>query len=269
MVLKYAVCSEVIGKHAYKYIRPWIIHKDVTFFDTVAEIPNDYILLSSHFSPWKMPLQEWIRQGKNYIEIDYGYWGYNNPRRDTRRVTFNNSHNLKIKEFPYSRIHTLKPDIEDWKEPGNDYVLVILPLGQTLYDRTGLTIEEWQDNMTLKIRRYWKGDILWRKKLGGKDKNRWSSFLDQLQFAKIVVGERTMACVEAAMLGYQSISTDFSAVSLLMGTDLSIINNPIYPDRNIWFEHIAWSQFHLSEFEKESVVPDMVEIYQIFPNLNM
>jgi hypothetical protein len=72
-----------------------------------------------------------------------------------------------------------------------------------------------------------------------------------------------MACVEAVMSGYQAVTIDFSAVSTLMGTDLSIINNPIYPDRSVWFEHIAWSQFSLEEFENLNSVARMVEEYQI------
>jgi hypothetical protein len=48
-----------------------------------------------------------------------------------------------------------------------------------------------------------------------------------------------------------------------MGTDLNAINNPVFPDRTDWLEHIAWSQFSPEEFHDHTLVAELVEQYQI------
>lgn len=261
--MKYAYTPELFEiKNAERYLQPWI-NKGAVKFNCVKDIPKDYTLISVHFPPWRSPFKEWVEAGRNYIEIEYGYWGINNPRRNTRRVTFNGSHNLNIKDVPYSRIKTLYPAVEDWKTERGDYLLLIEPQSKIILERTGLSLGEWQEQLLKTLEPIWDGPIKWRRKSGGKNPNRWSSYIEDLSNCHAVIGERTMACVEAVMLGYPAYTTDYSAVSLIMGDDLSKIQKPEYPDRTQWLEHIAWSQFLPDEFAKGTEVADMVELYQI------
>jgi len=260
---KYAICHEVIdNKKAGWILQPWILAGAKTF-NTVAEIPNDYILISSHHPPWRSPYKEWIAKGNNHIEIDYGYWGINNPRRNTRRVTYNGSHNINMKAVPYSRIHTLDPSIEEWKTTRGEYLLLIEPQQDIVFERLGIYLGDWKEQLLEKLKPYWDGPVKWRRKSGGKNAGRWPSFLEDLEGCHAVVGERTMACVEAAMLGYQAYTVDFSTVSLLMGTDLTKLNDLHTPDRKEWLEHVAWSQFTPEEFANGTSVVQMVEQYQM------
>ena len=262
--MKYAICPQVTVNFRDKWIfEPWV-KKGAKIFNIVDEIPDDYILISCHVPPWWSPYKEWIAKGNNHIEIDYGYWGVNNPRRNTRRVTYNGSHNLKFNKVPHSRLDTLNPKIEDWKKTDRgDYLLLIEPQPTMLLQRTGVTFNVWQTEFLSNLKQYWDGPVKWRRKVGGKRPDRWPSFLDELAGCHAVVGERTMACVEAVMLGHPAYTTDFSAASILMGTDLNAINNPVFPDRTDWLEHIAWSQFSPEEFAKGTLVADLVEQYQI------
>lgn len=114
-----------------------------------------------------------------------------------------------------------------------------------------------------KIEPFWNGPIKWRRKQGVKKGARYNSFREDLKGCWAVVGERTMACTEAVMLGYPAYTVDVSAVTPLMGNDLSVLKDPILPDRSEWLEHIAWSQFHESEFNNGAEVALMVEEYQI------
>ena len=132
-----------------------------------------------------------------------------------------------------------------------------------LLQRTGKPFRVWQTEFLLNLKQYWDGPVKWRRKVGGKNPNRWPAFLNDLAGCHAVLGERTMACVEAVMLGYPAYTTDFSAVSILMGTDLNAINNPVFPDRTNWLEHIAWSQFTPEEFYNDTLVAELVEQYQI------
>jgi hypothetical protein len=261
--MKYAICSEVIEVKGSGWIlEPWI-KSGAKIFDSVKSIPNDYVLISCHHPPWRSPYKDWIANGNKHIEIDYGYWGINNPRRNTRRVTFGGSHNLNLKSVPFSRVQTLDPAIENWKTNRGEYLLLIEPQPKVLYERTGKSFDEWQKEFLNNLKNFWDGPVKWRRKSGGKNPDRWPSFLNDLSGCHAVLGERTMACVEAAILGYPAYTVDFSAVSLLMGTDLSVIKNPVFPDRTQWLEHIAWSQFSPEEFAKGTQVSDLVNEYQI------
>jgi hypothetical protein len=96
--------------------------------------------------------------------------------------------------------------------------------------------------------------------MGGAKPTRWSSYVEQLQAAHAVVGERTMACVEACLLGVPAYTTDASMTTLLMG-DISNLAAPQFPDRSAWWEHICWSQFNRAEFETAGPA-DLTELYQ-------
>jgi len=260
---KYAICPQVIENNSSNWILQPFIRAGAKTFNTVQEIPNDYILISVHHPPWRSPYKEWIEKGNKHIEIDYGYWGLNIPRRNTRRVTFGGSHNLNMRDVPYSRLKTLDPKVEDWKQKRGNQILVIEPQQGIILERTGVPLETWKKNMLDTIQEFWDGPVKFRRKAGGKNPARWPTFLEDLQASTGVIGERTMACVEAVILGYPAYTVDYSAVSLIMGTDIKKILNPEFPDRTKWLEHIAWSQFTPEEFSNGTFVVDCLEQYQI------
>jgi len=261
---KYAICKELIEIKGTQYLEPWLKIGTPTF-DKVSQVPDDHILISCHYPPWRSPFKEWIAKGNKYIEIEFGYWGDGERRRESRRITYNGHHNLTMKKPPFSRLHTLTPKIENWKTTRGDYLLVIEPLPAIIEERRGITFIQWRDELLEKLSPHWNGPIKWRSKRSGKNPGRWPSYLEDLKGCHAVVGERTMACVEAVMMGYPAYTTDFSMVSLLMGTDLSAISNPTYPDRTAWLEHISWSQFYPDEFKNSTKVIEMIEQYQINP----
>lgn len=258
---KYAFCKQMIETKGSWLLQPWI-NLGAKIYDTIDQVPKDHILISVHFPPWRSPYKDWIAQGRKHIEIDYGYWGNNIPRRDTRRVTFGGGHNLKMKSTPYSRIATLDPSVEEWKHNRGDHLLIIEPHPAIVYERTGQSIDEWHKKIKQAVAGFWQGPVKIRRKSGGKNPGRWPSYLEDLKISHAVLGERTMACVEAVILGWPAYTIDFSAVSLLMGTDITKIQNPEFPDRTAWLNHIAWSQFSQQEFTSGKVA-ELVEIYQI------
>lgn len=264
-MLKYAISEDLIdNKSGNTYLKPWI-NAGAKTFQKVSEVPDNYILISYHVPPWRQPYKDWITSGNKHIEIDYGYWGVNNPRRNTRRVTYMGSHNINMKPVPYSRVHTLNPAIQPWKKINEEgYILIIEPQPKILLERTGEKLGDWSNKIKDILDPHWNGNIKFRRKAGGKNPGRWSSFIEDLKGCRAVIGERTMACVEAVMLGYPAYTIDNSAVSLLMGNDISFINKVHQPDREQFLEHIAWSQFYPEEFSNGRFVVDCVEQYQIF-----
>ena len=258
--MKYAFALDMPGEHTKWTLGPWV-NRGLKYFNRVAEVPDDYILISSHHAPWWSPLKEYIAEGRPWIEIEYGYWGPDTPRRETRRVTYNNHHNMIMRPVPYSRSHLFpQPAHNAWQTTPGNYVLAIQPVEVILQGRTGEDMAQFRERMTKIIRLYWAGDIVWRKKVGAKH-NRFQTFQEQAKDAYAVVGERTMACTEACLLGVPGYTIDPSMSTLLMGGIENLVNLT-YPDRAAWWEHICWSQFNRSEFDTTNIV-DLVEQYQI------
>lgn len=258
MEIKYAACKETHQGFSWT-LTPWR-KKGLRFFNTISDIPDDHCLVVSHYAPWWSPLKEYIAEGRPYIEIDYGYWGTDTPRRNSQRVTYCGHHNLNIKPRPYNRTHLFpEPAIQPWRDTPSEYVLVPMPVPKILQERTGETIPQWQDRIAAAIAPYWSGPIMWRKKAGNT--GRFASFQTQLQHAHAVVGERTMSCTEAVLSGVPAFTIDQSMSTLIMG-GIENLASPQNPNRDDWWDHVCWSQFQPEEFNTKSVA-DLVEQYQM------
>lgn len=259
--VKYAHAQDIAGENEKWSLTPWRL-KGLSEFSKVAAVPDNYVLVVSHFAPWWDPLKQYIEEGRPYIEIEYGYWGPDTPRRQTARVTYKGHHNMIMRPVPYSRSNLfVTPQLQDWRKTPGQYVLGIQPVEEVLKERTGETLEQFRQRMTNAVAPYWSGEIRWRKKMGAK-LSRFETFRQQLLGAHAVVGERTMACVEACLLGVPAYTVDSSMTTLLMGS-IENLAHPQYPDRARWWEHICWSQFARSEFETTAPA-DLTEQYQIY-----
>lgn len=258
--MKYAWSRDMAGENYKWTLTPWRL-RGLREFNFVSDIPDDYILISSHVPPWREPLKSWITEGRPWIEIEYGYWGPDTPRRETRRVTYCGHHNMTMRPVPHSRADLFpEPARMPWRGDIGDYLLAIQPVEVILTERTGETMDQFRARLTEWVRPYWSGDIVWRKKYGAKT-SRWVSYLEQLKNARAVIGERTMACVESCLLGVPAWTMDDSMVTLLMG-GIENFDKNLRPDRTAWWEHICWSQFNRSEFDT-TIPADLVEQYQI------
>lgn len=268
-MIQYAFCRAMPGEHAKWTLTPWK-QFGLEYYDTIDQVPTDRVLISSHHPPWREPLKSWIQAGRSYIEIEYGYWGPDTPRRETRRVTYNGHHNMHMVDVPYSRQHLFTtPKIKPWRQSTGknrhvsdfEYVLGIQPVESILQERTGETLDDFRSRIETAITPYWDGHILWRRKVGAKF-SRFETFQQQVFNAHAVVGERTMACVESCLLGVPGYTVDDSMATLLMGS-ISELANPKQPDREQWWEHICWSQFNRNEFDTD-IPARLVEEYQIY-----
>lgn len=259
--MNYAWTPEIKGDFESWTLGPWQ-KRGLTVYNRLSDIPSDCVLVASHYAPWWPGLREWIAEKRPWIEIEFGYWGPDEKTRQTRRVTYCGHHNLHMRPRPYSRSHLFnQPAVQPWRQTPGQYVLAILPINEILIQRTGQDILMWQQNLANKIKQYWSGEIVWRPKTGSR-RTRFAFYSQQLQQAHAVVGERTMACTEAVMLGVPGYTIDVSMSTLLMG-GIENLASPQYPDRTDWWDHVCWSQFHNHEFATDSVA-QLVEQYQIY-----
>lgn len=260
--MKYAFARDIAGEHAKWTLLPWQL-RGLEYFDRVADVPDGHVLICSHFAPWWSPLKEYIAEGRPWIEIEYGYWGPDTPRRETRRVTYCGHYNKHMRPVPYSRTSLFAtPAHRSWRATVGDYVIGIQPVEEILLQRTGENLEQFRQRLTQAVRPYWSGEIRWRKKRGGAKPGRFDSFVKELQQAHAVIGERTMACVESCLLGVPGYTIDASMSTLLTG-GIENLAETQHLDRSAWWEHICWSQFNRNEFENAAPA-DLVEQYQIF-----
>jgi len=259
MAIKYAACSETHDGYSWT-LQPWK-KKGLRFFSHISDIPSDYCLVVTHFAPWWPPLNQWIAQGRPYIEIEYGYWGPLNPKREIRRVTYCGHHNINMRPRPHSRTDKFPdPPVQPWRKTAGEYVLVPMPVEKFLVQRTGAGLDVWKEKMSNIISAYWDGPIVWREKIGKT--SRFETFKQQLENAHAVVGERTMSCTESVLLGVPAFSIDTTMSTLIMG-GIENLANLQYPDRSDWWDHICWSQFQVEEFLNDTLVADLVEKYQM------
>ena len=259
--MKYAFARDMPGEGPSWALAPWQL-RGLEYFDRVADVPDTHVLIANHFAPWWSPLKEYIAEGRPWIEIEYGYWGPDTPRRETRRVTYCGHHNMHMRPVPYSRADLFPvPAHQPWRDTPGAYVIGIQPVEEILLQRTGENLQQFRDRLTQAIQPYWSGPIHWRKKRGGAKPGRFDSYVEQLQNAHAVIGERTMATVEACLLGVPGFTVDASMSTLLLG-NIENLAAPPQPDRTAWWEHICWSQFNRAEFETATPA-DLVEQYQI------
>lgn len=259
--MKYAISRDISMKSPSWSFDPWR-KLNCEIYDSIEKIPDDRILIASHFAPWWTPLKEYITEGRPWIEIEYGYWGSpESKKQKPRRVTYCGYHNLKMRTGYKSRAQKFDiPVHQPWRQTHGDYVIGILPIEEILMQRTGENIIDFQKRLKDKIKPFWSGEIKWRNKIGSS--GRFFSFVEQLKNAHAVVGERTMACTEACLLGVPGYTLDPSMSSILMGS-VENLCSPAYPDRTLWWEHICQSQFDLDEFAT-AVPAEVTEQYQIY-----
>ena len=73
-----------------------------------------------------------------------------------------------------------------------------------------------------------------------------------LQSAHALVTHSSNVAIEAACLGTPIFVDPASAAAPIGLTDLSMIETPVYPDRQAWLSHLAYSQFSMDEIRDGS-----------------
>lgn len=185
-------------------------------------------------------------QGCTYYALDHAYIG----REERFRVTRNGFQQTEIFDRPKDRwqglVDKYRIQVKDWRKGGN-YILLALSSGMNYeyFDEIG-----WADRISYQLQQHTDRPIMVRKKVGLGEK-----LQDQLDRAWCVVTHCSMVAVDAVISGVPVFVTGPSAARPMGLTDLSKIEDPVFPERKAWFHSLAYAQFDLKDMRKGLVKP--------------
>jgi hypothetical protein len=153
-----------------------------------------------------------------------------------------------IGEFSDDRWRALKTDALPWRVNPNGHVVVADP--SPTYQRFH-GIEGWLDRTVAALRE------VTDRKIVVRDKEMQRNAIDRrpggrrlwedIREAHCLVTHGSNAAVEAVIMGCPVFVHPDSAAALVGLTDLNQIEKPIYPDRELWLNSLAYSQFSEAE----------------------
>ena len=191
-----------------------------------------------------------------FFHIDHAYVkrGYENGNF---RVNFKHFHQTGLLDVPGDRVSMAKKRIQDWNRTGRN-VVVIIPSETVLsvihaWRGGPATVRDWTRQTEETLRKHTDRPIVMKKKGPGLD-----GFLRE---AWAVVSLSSVSEVEAALKGIPVFTSPDSPASPVSLKDLSLIEQPIYPDREAWLRSLGYSQFNVSEMKNGKVASILKDIY--------
>jgi hypothetical protein len=186
--------------------------------------------------------------GHNYYAVDHAYIG----RQDYFRVTRNGFQQTEVFARPPDRWEALSKrfnlKVKPWRR-GGEYILLAMSssFNYEYFDCVG-----WEGVVTQQLRQYTDRPIVVRKK-HEKD------LQQQLARAWCVVTHTSMVAVDAVLAGVPVYVTGPSVARPMGLTDLSKVEEPVFPDREAWFRSLAYAQFDLKDMKRGVVKPALDE----------
>lgn len=195
-----------------------------------------------------------ILKYKNYVMIEHAYWSnYNFKKRQWYRIAWKSMHNFTVKKITHSRKYLINWPQRNWINKSNKTLIVVPGSMVKLLDTTK---ESWISATKEKFCNL--SDTTWRYKPQKKGMIRLNDILSDFKVHSHVYTHTSVAAVEAALYDIPVTCSPFCAAY-----PVSQIENPISKD--LWLEHLAWSQFHVDEF-RDGTAWELTFQYQIKDN---
>jgi hypothetical protein len=197
-----------------------------------------------------------MQEGKPFLHLDHAYFkrGY---EHGNVRLNFGHFHQTRLLNVPDDRAALAKKRLEPWRKSGS-HVVIVSPserICRVLSKLRGIpaNARDWCRWAEMKLKQHTDRPVMVKEKGG--------SFLDAIKTAWAVVSLSSVAEVEAVVHGVPVFVTQDSPAAQVGGHDLSQIESPIYPDREMWLRTLAYSQFHLSELADGTTKRIVEELY--------
>lgn len=210
-------------------------------------LPDDIIPIVGASPDLRPIVQSWRELGRTWIGWDRGYcrrvYATWLPRAETMqssyyRWTVNAYQMRSIRDVPDDRWRALKMPVLPWKTGGRHIVLAV-PSATYLVSHEGM--ENWTARTVAALKQHSDRPIVLR------DKESKRPLQADLMNAHCLVTHGSIAAVESVILGCPVFVHPDSAASLVGQTDLSLIETPLYPERQPWLNALAYNQWNETE----------------------
>lgn len=226
--------AEHIAKKGGNYVSG-----DIRLLDTQDKIP--IIGCTPELKPF---VDKWRANKRDFIYWDRGYarrvFATHLERGSDGgyyRWHLNCFQQQSIANVPSDRWDGLKMKVDPWqKEDGH----IVIAASSTTYAKFH-NVKDWiaETIRTLALNT--------RRQLVIRDKESKRTLQEDLKGAHALVSHGSIAAVEAVILGYPVFVDKSSACALVGRTDLTLIEKPVYPDRQAWLNTLAYNQFNEKE----------------------
>ena len=212
-------------------------------------IQNNHVLIAEHqrleFDWWFWDMPYWGRWNglKEALNPDQDfYW----------RVSRNKIHETDILERPRDRFANWNMPVYPWKKTGSE--IIVCPSSNTMSQWcTNKNEQEWTESTIKELKKHTDRPIRVRYKPRAQGTSGPSvalvPFNEDIKDAWAVVTSVSMCAVEAISAGIPVFCDPISFTRPVGQTELSKIEQPVYGNREPWFNHLAYCQFTQKEIK--------------------
>ena len=174
------------------------------------------------------------KEKRPFLFLDHAYFkrGYENGHC---RLVINGVHQSELVKVPDDRLKKFGVEVQPWRK-GRE-VLVIVP-SENVCRFLGYPLR-WAQETANELKKYTDRPI--RLKFKGP------GLVGELKDCHAVVSLASVAEVEAAKFGVPVFASKHSPAAPIAEQDFSRIEQPIYPEREMWLRGLAYSTWHISE----------------------
>ncbi len=208
------------------------------------KLPPDIIPIIGCHPPIRPYIERWNKAGKPWIYWDRGYarrifatWLPRGDNGGYYRWHVKAYQMQTIRDVPDDRWKALNIDVVPWRKGGDKIVVA-----STLSDYWSLHgCPNWVEETAAYLRTITKRPVVVR------DKQSDVPLYEELQDAHMCVAHGSIAAIESVIMGCPVCVHPSCAAALVGITDLSQIENPVYPDRQPWLNSLAYGQYNEAE----------------------
>lgn len=210
----------------------------------LESLPSDVLPVVGCSPELTILLRKWRESGRNFCYWDRGYarrvfatWLPRGEAGGYYRWHLNSFQLQAARDVPDDRWKVLKTEVTPWQKAGN-HIVVAMPTAT--YSRFH-ALDNWTEKTIAALKTFTDRKIITRDK---EDKR---ALQEDLKGAHALVAHGSIAAVESVICGCPVFVHPDSAAALVGQTDLSKIEEPVYPDRQPWLNSLAYSQWNEAE----------------------
>jgi hypothetical protein len=179
------------------------------------------------------------QSGQYFFYVDHAY--FSRGHGVSYRVTRNRYEAGLVRECPRDRIAAHDVVLKPWQRGGRS-VLVCPP---TDYFMAAHGCADWLETTLQALHRHTDRPIVVRRK--PQPGETVEPLAEALSKAHALVTHSSNVAIEAVVAGVAVFVSPSSAAAPMGLTDLSLIETPVYPERDKWLAHLAYCQFSFEE----------------------